>query len=75
MELMAQSALHVRFIPPSAHHGAVGRQMMYRLIRQHGVNGAEDMEVIATTIDLARRRQSFTMGARAKSSASCFAHF
>jgi hypothetical protein len=70
-ELMAQSGIQVRFVPPDAHfqlgkgerHGDIAREIMHRLIHQHGILGAEDMDVIATMATHAKNTLARRAGA------------
>ena len=70
-ELMAQSGIQVRFIPPDAHHqlgkgerhGDIAREMMYRLVHQHGIIGAEGMDMIATMTTHAKNTLARRAGA------------
>lgn len=53
--LMSQSGIQLRFVPPDAHyqlgkgerHGHIAREIMNRLIHQHGVLGSEGMMMVA----------------------------
>ena len=55
-ELMAQSGIMIRFVPPDAHyqlgkgerHGDIVREIMHRLIHQHGIIGSDSMDIAAT---------------------------
>ena len=70
-ELMAQSGIQVRFVPPDAHfqlgkgerHGDIAREIMHRLIHQHGILGAESMDMVATMATHAKNTLTRRAGA------------
>ena len=71
-ELMAQSNIMVRFVPPDAHwqmgkcerHGDAARAILNKLVDQHGLLGAEDMQTGAVMACFAKN----TLARRAGSS-------
>lgn len=70
-ELMSQSGIQIRFVPPDSHfqlgkgerHGDIAREMMNRLVHQHGVVGAEDMDIAATMVAHAKNTLARRAGA------------
>eukprot|EP00435_Cladocopium_sp_Y103_P012135 s282_g3.t1 len=70
-ELMAQSGIQVRFVPPDAHyqlgkgerHGDIAREIMHRLIHQHGILGADGMDMVATMATHAKNTLARRAGA------------
>ena len=81
--LTAQSGIQVRFVPPDAHyqlgkaerHGHIAREIMNRLIHQHGVLGAHGNDshhgdTRQEHADHTSRSKSFSMGSGSESQAS-----